>query len=80
MPLPYLALMAPKSDQLCIQSFFGIQGQGRQVVELVKAKNSSLLYIVRVRHLNLDRISPNLSKAYLNHLNLYDIGKFRIPS
>ena len=38
LPLPYLALMAPKSDQLCIQSFFGIQGQGRQVVELVKAK------------------------------------------
>ena len=38
LPLPYLALMAPKSDQLYIQSFFGIQGQGRQVVELVKAK------------------------------------------
>ena len=38
LPLPYLALMAPKSDQLSIQSFFGIQGQGRQVVELVKAK------------------------------------------
>ena len=36
--------------------------------------------IIRVRHLILDRISPNLSKAYLNHLNLYDIGKFRIPS
>ena len=30
--------MAPQSDQLSIQSFFGIQGQGRQVVELVKAK------------------------------------------
>ena len=30
--------MEPKSDQLSIQSFFGIQGQGRQVVELVKAK------------------------------------------
>ena len=38
LPLPYLALMAPKSDELSIQSFFGIQGQGRQVVELVKAK------------------------------------------
>ena len=38
LPLPYLVLMAPKSDQLSIQSFFGNQGQGRQVVELVKAK------------------------------------------
>ena len=38
LPHPYLALMAPKSDQLSIQSFFGIQGQGRQVVELVKGK------------------------------------------
>ena len=38
LPLPYLALMAPKSDQLSIQSFVGIQGQGQQVVELVKGK------------------------------------------
>ena len=30
--------MAPKSDQLSIQSFFGIPGQGRQVVEVVKPK------------------------------------------
>ena len=29
LPLPYLALMAPKSNKLSIQSFFGIQGQGR---------------------------------------------------
>ena len=28
----------PKAINLSIQSFFGIQGQGRQVVELVKAK------------------------------------------
>ena len=55
-PLPYRALMAPKNDQLSIQSFFGIPGQGRQVVEVVKPKrgrhpkprpaNISLVYIV----------------------------------
>ena len=37
-PLPYLALMAPKGDQLSIQSYFGNPGQGRQVVEVVKPK------------------------------------------
>ena len=29
--------------------------------------------ITRVRHLNLDRFSPNLSKAYLNNINLYEV-------
>ena len=37
-PLPYLALMAPKSDQLSIQSYFGNPGQGRQIFEVVKPK------------------------------------------